>query len=154
MSCETAHGRFLHGSSPLHRWSTTRTPRPSHRLAAVPRQAPSPAHNPSPSFRPFLPRGSPPLSSPPPTPPPLPSAPSFRAAPLRFLPTRPPLDIFRRAASGRRRAASGRRRAGEAAATGGRQLRDDGAVLHVSVEPQLHCRLLRAALRVGTRWDI
>jgi len=47
-----------------------------------------------------------------------------------------------------------RRRAGEAAATGGRQLRDDGAVLQVSVEPQLHCRLPRAASRVGTRWDV
>jgi len=33
-------------------------------------------------------------------------------------------------------------------------LRDDGDVLQVSVEPQLHCRLPRAALRVSTRWDM
>ena len=37
---------------------------------------------------------------------------------------------------------------------GGRQLRDDGAVLQVLVEPQLQCRLPRAALRVDTRWDV
>ena len=148
-------------------------------------------------FRPFLPRGSPPLSSPPPPPRRLSNIGSGR----RWGADAGSLSAHSYAvavAGGRRRGgeaaatagkrvwdgrarrwrrggeavATGgrgcgdwrkvggdgrarlRRRAGEAAATGGRQLRDDGAVLQVSVEPQLHCRLPRAASRVGTRWDV